>query len=80
MSENGYTPGLNVTIDHWAMRRGARLRIGVDRNGDVTAKVGEHVGRGRCSAVALEQLAGLLAEHEGWVDPAAPVEEALADG
>lgn len=67
-----YEPGLNVRLDHWAMARGWRLRIGVERNGNgravVTAKVGVQVGRGRTSNVALNELADLLASREGWPD------------
>lgn len=71
MNPNGYTPGLNVRLDRWAMRQGGRLRIGVERNGDgrgvVTASVGVHTGRGRNSSDALNELADQLV-LVGWED------------
>lgn len=67
----GYTPGLNVRLDLWAMRRGGRLRIGIERNGSgrgvVTASIGGRTGRGRTSSEALNELADLVVA-DGWPD------------
>lgn len=66
-----HAPGLNVRLHWWAISRGWRLKIGVERAGGrafVTATVGVHTGRGRTSGEALNALGDVLAVVEGWPD------------
>jgi hypothetical protein len=63
---------LAIRLAIWARSRGGELTYGVQLDdparGRVTATVGPVTGYGRTAGEALEELAGELAEREGWCD------------